>query len=521
MMIYVKLEGHDWKYQVEDVLRLFFGGERATFTDITPPVDFRGIFIANTVQKLNNHYRITTVLTADGDIVNENYFDVPELVASTACCSLMRPGLVASPACCSPMHPMGIPKGNDPLREVKREVKRQIYLCLSEYLDRKLPWGTLTGIRPAKIVHEMINEGLQEQEILEELQDYYKVSSKKAALVYEVALNERPILEKGVDKTIGLYIGIPFCPSRCLYCSFTSNSIDKYSKMVGQYLDALQLEIRETALLLSSKGYRIQSVYIGGGTPTAIDEESLERLLAMVEQGFDLQHLEEFTLEAGRPDSLNEEKFRIIKNSRVDRISINPQTMNNETLKLIGRNHTAEEIVNAFRLARRTGFTNINMDLIVGLPGETAAMFQHTLEEIRKLDPDSLTVHSMAVKRSSRLHEGKESFTFTSADEASQMVDMALQCAKSMGMQPYYLYRQKNMMGDLENIGYCRPGSESIYNVQIMEEKQTIVALGAGAITKAVFPTENRIERAANVKNVEEYIRRVVEMVERKKALLL
>lgn len=491
-MICVKLEGHDWKYQVEDVLRLFFGSEKGEFIDREPPAEYRGIFILNRVEERSGSFLVTTLLWLDGEKISSTDYEIYGTVQ----------------------------EGNDPLREVKREVKRQIYICLSNHLKRELPWGTLTGIRPAKIVHELMQQGHSKEKILFILRDYYKVSPEKADLVYEVAENEKTILERAIGNTVGLYIGIPFCPSRCLYCSFTSNPIGRCIKLVKPYLEALKTEIEGTAQILKSKGYKIQSLYIGGGTPTAIDAESLKTFLTMVEQGFDLRELEEYTLEAGRPDSLDLDKFRVIKNSRVDRISINPQTMNDETLRLIGRDHSAQDIVEAFTLARQTGFNNINMDLIIGLPGETADMFKHTLDEIRKLDPESLTVHSMAVKRASRLNENKESFSFTEAEEAVKMVDMALECARSMEMRPYYLYRQKNMVGNLENIGYCRPGSESVYNVQIMEEKQTIVALGAGAITKVVFPEENRIERAANMKSVEDYIRRIDEMVERKRALL-
>jgi coproporphyrinogen dehydrogenase HemZ len=261
-------------------------------------------------------------------------------------------------------------------------------------------------------------------------------------------------------------------------------------------------------------------VLFRSGTPTSLNSLQLKGLLDFIESKFEMRWLEEYTLEAGRPDSINEDKLGVIKESRVDRISINPQSMNDETLRLIGRNHTSEDVIKAFRLAKSLGFNNINMDVIIGLPGESKEMFCNTLKRIKELDPENLTVHTMAIKRASKLNEDKEKYKLISSADASEMVETAAAFADSIGMHPYYLYRQKNVLGNLENVGYCKPGTESVYNIQIMEEKQTIIALGAGAVTKVVYPKENRIERAFNVKDVEEYILRVKEMVERKRGLL-
>ncbi len=417
--------------------------------------------------------------------------------------------------------PDGIPdRSQIPERKAfKREMKRAVYSLLSSALGKKLPWGILTGIRPAKIVHELIEKGFSGSAIRDRLRNYYFLSDEKTELLYEVAAVEKGLLEAGRPDCVSLYIGIPFCLSRCLYCSFTSYSISKYSGLVDKYLQTLKYELESIGEMLRTRELKVQSIYIGGGTPTAVSAAALKDLLSAVEGCISLDGLSEFTLEAGRPDSLDEEKLALIRNSAVNRISINPQTMNDETLGLIGRNHTAEELAAAYRLARKMGFCNINMDVIVGLPGEDVRMFENTMKHLCEMDPESITVHTMALKRASRLNAERDEYSLISEPEAVEMVNMARGYARRMGMHPYYLYRQKNMLGNLENIGYCTPGHESIYNIQIMEEKQSIIAAGAGAITKVVYPEENRIERAFNVKGVEEYIARIDEMIYRKKML--
>lgn len=446
---------------------------------------------------------------------------------------------------------------NEDLTNVKKELARRVYRTLSEYTGKKLPWGMLTGVRPAKLPYEMMEKGMTTEEILDKLQNYYFVSPKKASLAYMVAETEQKILKRNTKDMVSLYIGIPFCKTRCYYCSFTSNCIDKNTHLVGKYIDALKKEIKIiNDDILKRKKLKVQTIYIGGGTPTSVSNEILADLLQFIENTLDLDSLEEYTVEAGRPDTIDREKLITIKNSRVSRISINPQTMNLETLKAIGRSHTPEELKEAFYLAREIGFDNINMDIIVGLPGENLSMFEHTLKEIYEMNPENLTVHSLSIKRASKLKEDldaynnnahikdsrlnvddkdnqvntddkdsrdlintSESSLFVSDEIANAMIDMAYNYALSMGMHPYYLYRQKNIAGNLENVGYSKPGFEGIYNIQIMEEKQTIVAFGAGSVTKVVYPEENRIERAFNVKNLGEYITRIDEMVERKKKL--
>lgn len=416
----------------------------------------------------------------------------------------------------------GLPDRNDlpERKKFKREVRRGVYSLLSEHTGRSLPWGMLTGIRPAKIVHELLDEGLDRERIEDRMTGYFKVSPSKARLLYKVAATEREILLSTPPDSVSLYVGIPFCSTRCLYCSFASNTTDKAPGLLGVYIEALKKEMGLTAGLLSERGLKLQNVYIGGGTPTVLETAALRALLGFIGDRFDLSGIREYTLEAGRPDSLDGEKLMAIRDSAVNRISINPQTMNGSTLKLIGRSHTPDDVVKAFGLARDTGFDNINMDVIMGLPGENSRMFEHTLRQIRGLGPESLTVHALAIKRASSLSATKEEYGHLAGEEAELMMDMAVRYAGEMGLHPYYLYRQKNIAGNLENTGFCKPEHESLYNVQIMEERQSIIAVGAGAVTKVVYPGENRIERAFNVKNVEEYIKRTDEMFERKRVLL-
>ena len=337
-----------------------------------------------------------------------------------------------------------------------------------------------------------------------------------------VAKKERTILED-IDYKNGysLYIGIPFCPTTCLYCSFTSYSLAAYKSKVDIYIDALFKEMEYVSEAM--KGRRLDTIYFGGGTPTTLSDEQLDRVLTKLEQLFDVENAIELTVEAGRPDSITREKLKVLRKHNVDRISINPQTMNQETLDLIGRRHTVLQIKEAFKMAREEGFDNINMDMILGLPGENIDMVKNTLEQIKELSPESLTVHSLAIKRAAALNVWRDKYSDLSIENSAQMVDMAADYAARMDMEPYYMYRQKNMAGNYENVGYSISGKECIYNVLIMEEKQTIIACGAGASSKIVFHNESdnehsvRIERVENVKDVTNYIERIDEMIDRKK----
>ena len=407
-------------------------------------------------------------------------------------------------------------------KELHEAFKCTLYTKLSAQLNKTLPWGYLTGVRPSKIAYTLLEKGADREQILEEFTKKHLVSEKKAQLALQVAQTEKSILEKMDYKNgYSLYIGIPFCPTTCLYCSFTSYSLAAYQSKVQPYLEALLKEMKYVSEAM--RGRRLDTVYFGGGTPTTLSAGQLDMLLTELERQFDLSACRELTVEAGRPDSITYEKLCVLKAHHVDRISINPQTMNQQTLDLIGRRHTVEQIEEAFALAGKAGLDNINMDMILGLPGENKEMVQHTLEKIKALAPESLTVHSLAIKRAAALNIWREKYLDLQMDNSDEIVSMAADYAHQMGHQPYYMYRQKNMAGNFENVGYSKPGLECIYNILIMEEKQTIIAVGAGASTKIVFQNETegeqagRIERIENVKDVTNYIQRIDEMIERKR----
>ncbi len=415
----------------------------------------------------------------------------------------------------------------------KEEFKIFLYRFLSEQTGKSLPWGNLTGIRPAKIAMTMLEEGKSETEILTFLKEKHFVTKEKAVLSIAIAKRERELLstlrrgenpgeggysEAGYGEAgYSLYIGIPFCPTTCLYCSFTSFPICSWKDRVGEYLTALEKEIDFTADICRKSAP--DTIYIGGGTPTTLEPEELKRLLGKLETSFDLTKVKEFTVEAGRADSITKEKLEVLRQYPVTRISVNPQTMKEETLKRIGRQHTVAQVQEAFYLARQLGFDNINMDMILGLPGETKEDVAATIEEIKALSPDSLTVHSLAVKRASRLREWTEKNGISALQNTDETMEIAAAGAKALSMNPYYLYRQKNMSGNFENVGYAKEGKYGLYNILIMEEVQTIIALGAGTITKRVWP-DGRIERCDNVKDVALYIEKIDEMIGRKKQLL-
>lgn len=400
----------------------------------------------------------------------------------------------------------------------KTAIKRELYGLLTKLTNKTLPWGTLTGIRPTKIALTRLFAGQTREMIRSFMQETYLTSPEKTALSLAIAAREKELLSR-IDYKNGysLYVGIPFCPTTCLYCSFTSYPISLWRERVEEYLTALEREMDAVAALYGHK--ILDTVYIGGGTPSALSAQQLDRLLGKLENTFDFRTVQEFTVEAGRADSITEEKLRVLYGHGVTRISVNPQTMKQETLQLIGRQHTVEQVVEAFRLARQVGFDNINMDIILGLPGENEADVAHTIAAIKELSPDALTVHSLAVKRASRLQQWIEEHGITAYNNTEETMRIAAKGAADLGMVPYYLYRQKNMSGNFENVGYSKEGKYGIYNILIMEEMQTIVALGAGSITKRVYP-DGRIERCENAKDVETYMGKIEEMIGRKRKLL-
>ena len=406
-------------------------------------------------------------------------------------------------------------------KELHEAFKCTLYTKLSAQLNKTLPWGYLTGVRPSKIAYTLLEKGADREQILEAFTKSTLSVRKRRSLPYRLHRQRKAFGKMDYKNGYSLYIGIPFCPTTCLYCSFTSYSLAAYQSKVQPYLEALLKEMKYVSEAM--RGRRLDTVYFGGGTPTTLSAGQLDMLLTELERQFDLSACRELTVEAGRPDSITYEKLCVLKAHHVDRISINPQTMNQQTLDLIGRRHTVEQIEEAFALAGKAGLDNINMDMILGLPGENKEMVQHTLEKIKALAPESLTVHSLAIKRAAALNIWREKYLDLQMDNSDEIVSMAADYAHQMGHQPYYMYRQKNMAGNFENVGYSKPGLECIYNILIMEEKQTIIAMGAGASTKIVFQNETeggqagRIERIENVKDVTNYIQRIDEMIERKR----
>lgn len=405
----------------------------------------------------------------------------------------------------------------------KNKVKGRFYDFLCTYSGNSLPWGILTGVRPAKIPLRMFVEGKQEKEIADCLRETYRCAPEKARLVVDVARREYALTaHMDHENSVNVYIGVPFCPSICSYCTFSSYPAGQYGDRMAAYLDALERELAYAGEAVLAK--TLQTVYIGGGTPTAFDEEKFARLLDLVNRYLPMEHVREFTVEAGRPDSITENKLRCMKAHGVTRISINPQTMKQHTLERMGRKHSADDVRHAFAQAREFGFDNINMDLIAGLPEETWEDLEHTLEEVCRLEPDSITVHTLVIKRASRMRreqmESRERFMHENPWIPAMQAGAERFC-RSHGYEPYYMYRQKNKAftsynTNQENVAYARPGKECLYNILMMEELEDIVALGSGASSKYVFSGENRVERVENVKNVDDYISRIDEMIRRK-----
>ena len=405
-----------------------------------------------------------------------------------------------------------------------------LYRALSGITQITLPWGDLTGVRPTKLARQMYLKGATDEEV----RDFYEkdrfVSREKSSLAMEIAKREIRVLSP-LDPVKGysLYIGIPFCPTRCLYCSFLSNPIAMWQKRIPEYLGCIEKELQFVKDAFA--GRKPDTVYIGGGTPTALSAEELKILTDLVANYLNVDGLLEYTVEAGRPDSITADKLKVLKGAGVSRISVNPQTMNEETLRLIGRNHTVQQTLDSFSLAREAGFDNINMDIILGLPGEGLDHIRYTMEEIIKCAPDSLTVHSLAVKRSAGMRDFKKALkedktgedgnsltnNYFAADPA-KMMEIAYAGAAELNLKPYYLYRQKNIAGNLENVGFAEEGKFGIYNILMMEEVQSIVALGAGTVSKRVL-SESDIARCDTAKDIGLYMDNIGEMIERKREL--
>ena len=482
-MLGVKLQGHDYKYEVAELLKLF----TTQFKFINSNDEFEKILINEVIIKDKQIESIA------------KYYENKELKI-----------------CKSESFDTNLINKEDIKKGTKTIIKRSIFNVLDELFKTYVPWGILTGIRPVKIVHNLLDQGLSEEDIRENLKNNYLIKDEKIDLALDIAKRERVFIYPIDKNKISLYVSIPFCPTRCVYCSFPANPMKQFGHLRDKYVKALIKEIKGLAKLLKDTNKDIETLYIGGGTPTALEANQLDVLIKALFEELDLSNIKEFTVEAGRPDTITKEKLEVMKKHNVTRISINPQTMNNETLAKIGRDHNVDDIINCFKMARDLGFDNINMDIILGLVDEDLEMVRNTLEKIKELSPESLTVHTLAIKRASTLKENLDKYELTRYEEMIKMIDLSMEYAKDMGLNPYYMYRQKHMLGNLENIGYAKEGFECIYNIQIMEEKQSNLAVGAGAISKYVYVDEDRIERTDNVKNVEQYIDRVDEMIERK-----
>ncbi|CAK7012495.1 MAG: hypothetical protein PEPC_00513 [Peptostreptococcus russellii] len=400
----------------------------------------------------------------------------------------------------------------------KRIIQRSMYYYLLDRFDANVPWGILTGIRPVSIVNALFDMDMTEDDIRENMKREYLIKEEKLDLIIEIAKRERKYIYPLSEDKISLYVSIPFCPTRCLYCSFPSHPLAKFGSLRHKYVDTLLKEAKGVAELIKMQSKEIETLYIGGGTPTALEADDLDYLITGLFNIFDLSKIKEFTVEAGRPDTITEEKLRTLKKHNVSRISINPQTMNQETLETVGRNHSVEDIKDCFYMARKLDFDNINMDIILGLPGETPDMVDSTMKEIIALDPESVTVHTLALKRASDLNINMNSYkdALASYQKMIEMIAISRKHMKDNNYNPYYMYRQKHMLGNLENIGYSKEGYESLYNMQIMEDRQSNYAIGAGAVSKFVYLDETRIERVDDVKNLEIYLERVDDMIDKK-----
>lgn len=475
MKIFIK--GHEFKYEIEKLCRIFLPFERFDFeTENQQECDI-GVILEK-----GNEYNMVAFLKLLGKQTTKT---------ATA-----------------PVYDE---------KECERQLAVLLYNCFCELTGYSSKWGILTGVRPAKLYSR-----IQKQNGTEYADDYFRnkllVSEQKLELTKASVLGEAAITELSEEKSFSLYIGIPFCPSRCSYCSFVSHSVESAKKLIPQYVEYLCREIEATGKIANDLKLKLETVYIGGGTPTTLSAQELTKIMDAVKQSFNLNSVREYTVEAGRPDTITKERLLAIKQGGADRISINPQTMNDQILKSIGRKHTAKETVQALNLANEVGFKNINMDLIAGLPCDTTHSFKNTVDQIIELNPESVTIHTLCLKRSATLNQGDLSW-LSQGNEVSLMVDYGKQALANAGYNPYYMYRQSKMVGNLENVGYSKTGYEGLYNVYIMDETHTILGCGATAVTKLRRYGENSIERIYNFKYPYEYISRFDEQLQRKEQI--
>lgn len=477
--------GHKFRYETENLLRVFFPDEKI---DVTQERNGDERFVITQVK--SGEDKATLKITA-------RLFQQEETDEKTVFCA---------------------DKKSDETEEAfyERMLETFLFALLCRATGYTPPWGILTGVRPAKLMSALIYKHGEEYAVNYFINEL-KVSEQKTALALMVAKAEEPIVNKSGEKSFSLYISIPFCPTRCSYCSFVSHSNESAKKLIPEYVRLLVLELEETAKIANSLGLKLESVYMGGGTPTALDAQSLKTVTDAIGRSFALSENVEYTIESGRPDSITKEKLEVIRQSTAGRISINPQTFCDSVLKEIGRKHSCAQTESAMLLARECGFDNINMDIIAGLPTDTVEGFCHTLDKVLSFEPENITVHTLALKRSSSLvTEDKQK---GDAKTAGEMLTIAFDRLSAAGYMPYYMYRQSKCLGNLENVGWAKRGYECEYNVYMMEETHTVLAVGAGAVTKLRNPYSNEIERIFNYKYPYEYINGFDEIISRKKRI--
>lgn len=475
----IVLIGNSFKYEVEATCKLFFHTERFNFTDDITDANGDSFIIAKVSEERNGFVLSATVkLSGKEPVSGEKTLPVTAEKA-----------------------------------QLEHELCRVLFHILSDLTGIRPPWGLMTGIRPVKKVTELMDKGLSREEIEKSLTERFELAPDKLRLACETAVNQQPILRKIDSGAVSLYVSIPFCPTRCSYCSFVSHSMDSAVKLMPEYVDALCRELKIIGDMIKNYGTRIDTVYFGGGTPTSLEAEDIRTIMECVAANFDLDSIREYSFEAGRPDTITEEKLRVIKALGATRISVNTQTLNDDVLKVIGRKHSGADFITAFETARKLGFDNINTDLIAGLPTESFESFRDSLDKVVELSPESITVHTLTIKRSASLFAQGNA---NSHNPASEMVTYSVDKLLGADYLPYYMYRQKNTVDNLENVGYAKKGFESWYNIFIMDDTQTIIGAGCAASTKLVYPG-GRIERVHNYKFPYEYIRQFDKLMEKKK----
>ena len=405
---------------------------------------------------------------------------------------------------------------SETVRSRRRALQQSYYLAARQLLPVIPPWGALAGVRPTKITTKHLLEGGTAKSADRLLQDVYFVTPQRRELAIDCSLSTANAASLLNEKDVSVYVGIPFCPTRCAYCSFVSRTVGKRTELIAPYLEALLREIRLVGQLLESSGRKVRTIYIGGGTPTTLSSAQMETLMQAITESFDLSRLIEFTVEGGRPDTLNEEKLQLIARNGADRMSINPQTMIDSVLRASARPHTAQDVLRAYREAENAGFKAINMDLIAGLPGDTVEGFRHSLDTVAALHPANITVHTLALKKDADLFQKRENLP--TAAEVTEMVEYATQTLRALGYKPYYLYRQKYMSGSFENVGWSRDGLDCLYNIYMMEEVHSIVSVGGGSISKVNLP-DGKLVRFPNPKFPEQYIEMIDSVLEKKKEM--